>query len=300
MKTLAETILELSTEHVKNGGLIMGQNLEAVQNVCGTVPVGEPGVEVMPTCEAAGIGISIGAALTGRPVVHVIRFASFLWLQSSPLVYYAARAKSEWGYDLPLLIRVSSDDGIGPTHSGVYHSPFLHMPGLKVAAPMTPTEYREIWHEWQETKQPVLVSEHRRSYAGVLDQPMIANAVEPQVIIIAISAARIDALAALPILSQNSISAEVYPIYKLNLDGMEMLKLAARVRRAKRAVIVDSGYVPCSLSEHIACRLNTLLSDDGVEIAILGVGEPPTVGHNGSPSPGEIAATAIGLCADVA
>lgn len=290
MKTVAETICELSREHCQAGGLIMGQNLEAVQNVCGTVPIDEPNVRIMPTCEGAGIGMAVGAALSGRPVIHVIRFASFLWMQVQPIVYYAARAKSQWNYDLPLFIRVSSDDGIGPTHSGVYHSPFVHM-GVKVVAPMTPGEYREAWEEFQETKQPVLVSEHRRSYENKLELPTIANAVDPKILIIAISAARFDACKALQILSEHQVGAEVCSVWRLNPTQADIFKLADRARFMKAVLIVDSGYEPCSVAEHIAYRLQSLFGSvrERPLIKVLGMKEAPGATTSGSPTAEDIA-----------
>ena len=293
MKTLAETICELSREHCRAGGLIMGQNLEAVQNVCGTVPVGEPGVTIMPTCEAAGVGMAIGAALTGKPVIHVIRFASFLWMQAAPIVYYAARCKSQWGYDLPLFIRVSSDDGIGPTHSGTYHSLFAHMPGLKVVAPMTPGEYRDVWTDFQETRQPVLVSEHRRSYSNALEMPLTCNSpLVPDVLIIAISAARLDALDALEILRIDGISAEVYPLCNLKPSAGEWLKLVNRARAAGNVLIVDSGYESCSISEHIGLSLYKFIQNDELNLRVLGMRAQPDINSNGSPSAQDIARAA--------
>lgn len=294
MMTVAETICELSREHCRAGGLIMGQNLEAVQNVCGTVPIDEPNVRIMPTCEGAGIGMAIGAALTGRPVIHVIRFASFLWMQAQPIVYYAARAKAQWGYELPLFIRVSSDDGIGPTHSGVYHSPFVHM-GVKVVAPMTPGEYKKAWQEFQETRQPVLVSEHRRSYDNRLEMPTIANAVKPTVLIIAISAARFEACEALRILDENQIAAEVCSIWRLNMTAADLLKLSAKVHGKSHVLIVDSGYEPCGIAEHIAYCLHDMCSKfaDKPQFKVLGAKAEPDVNQNSSPSARQIAEAAL-------
>lgn len=296
MKTLAETICELSREHCRAGGLIMGQNLEAVQNVCGTVPIDEPNVQIMPTCEGAGIGMAVGAALSGRPVIHVIRFASFLWMQAAPIVYYAARAKAQWGYELPLFIRVSSDDGIGPTHSGVYHSPFVHM-GVKVVAPMTPGEYREAWEEFQVTRQPVLVSEHRRSYENKLEMPTIANAVKPTVLIVAISAARFEACEALRILDEHQIAAEVCSIWRLNMSGADVLKLSARMRGKRHALIVDSGYERCGVAERVAYCLHDMCNEfaDRPQFRVLGMKEPPAVNTNGSPTASQIADAVIGM-----
>lgn len=288
--TLAETICELSREHCRAGGIIMGQNLEAVQSVCGTVPMDEPNVQIMPTCEAAGIGMAIGVALAGRPVIHVIRFASFLFLQASPICFYAARAKSEWNYDLPLFIRVSSDDGIGPTHSGVFHSMFVHMPGLKVVAPMTSGEYLEAWKEFQETRQPVLVSEHRRSYDKSLEMPSIASAKSPDILIIAISAARFDAIEALNILKRENVGAEVRHVWRLSkIFDDSFTNILIRAKEIGTVLIVDSGFTPCSVSEHIAYELYKFVDNTELSVRVMGMKEPPGVYQTGSPSPQAIA-----------
>lgn len=296
MKTLAETICELSREHCHAGGLIMGQNLEAVQNVCGTVPIDEPNVQIMPTCEAAGMGLAVGAALTGRPVIHVIRFASFLWLQSSPLVYYAARI-DQWGYTLPLWIRVSSDDGIGPTHSGAYHSPFVHMPGLKVVAPMTPGEYKQAWTEFEQTRKPVLVSEQRRAYTNALEMPTQSNdGGPPNVVIVAISAARFEAIEALTLLRAEGCPALVYHVWDLRPTAGTIEAIRCYAEPCKRVLVVDSTYVPCSVAEHIAFRVLGQFDDFSCAVRVLGMEKPPGVYEHGSPDAARIAATALEMC----
>jgi pyruvate/2-oxoglutarate/acetoin dehydrogenase E1 component len=215
--TLAQTINKLSQEHLDSGGLIVGQNLAENHNLAGTIPFSDnhPGICVLPTTETAGMGFSIGMALSGRPVIHIIRFASFLWYQSAPVWGLLSRAKEIWGYDIPLFIRVSSDDHISPVHSGMFHSMFLSMPGLKVVAPMTPKEYKQVWQEFQESKQPVLVSEHRASYGNSLELPDSANDPDPEITIIAIGAARMTAMDALPLLLAAGVKAEVRHIYQL-------------------------------------------------------------------------------------
>ena len=288
MSTLAEVICELSRQHCRSGGLILGQNLEAVQSVCGTVPIDEPNCKIMPTCEAAGIGMAIGAALSGRPVIHVIRFASFLWLQASPIVYYAARAKSLWGYDLPLFIRVSSDDGIGPTHSGAYHSPFVHMPGLKVVAPITPQEYRAVWTEFQETRQPVLVSEQRVAYSNRYELLNRWNRHPTKVLIIAMSAARLAAMDAYSILSDSGVGVELYHLWNLKPSEGEWLRLKQRADAIGRVLVVDNTFEPCSVAEHVAYELLTRCNRRPMSIEVLGMKEPPGILTRGGPSANDI------------
>jgi pyruvate/2-oxoglutarate/acetoin dehydrogenase E1 component len=290
---LAQTINKISTEHCRNGGLILGQNIEAQQSLCGTVPIDEPNAQIMPTCEVSAMGISIGAALSGRPVIHVIRFGSFTWLQASPLVAFASQCKSVWGYDLPLWVRISCDDFLGPTHSGSWHSILLHGgPALRVIAPMCSSEYETAWAEFQETKQPTIAFEHRRSYANGLEMPDESNEQYPQATILAVSAARFSAIDALPILREMGIWTQVRHIWDLSrLDPESIL-----ARCAGCILIVDSSYETCSFAEHLGYTLHQAGEglDDCMRAHIRVLGMKPrhpgvSVETNGTPSAQEIA-----------
>jgi pyruvate/2-oxoglutarate/acetoin dehydrogenase E1 component len=282
--SLAQTINKISQAHLDNGGLIVGQNLAENHNLAGTIPFSDhPGICILPTTEAAGAGFSVGMALSGRPTIHILRFASFLWLQAAPLVCFAAQAKSVWGYDVPLFVRVSSDDGLGPTHSGMYHSPFAHMPGLKVVAPMTSGEYLEAWQWFQENRQPVIVSEHRASYTNELELPPIANDPHPEATIIMIGPARLQASETLAILTSKGIAAEVRHIW----DFSDTLL----VKHEKTVLIVDTTYERCSIAEHLALKLYQFSNKD-LQCEVLGMFDRhPGVSRdrNGTPQPELIA-----------
>jgi pyruvate/2-oxoglutarate/acetoin dehydrogenase E1 component len=284
--TLAETINKISTEHCRNGGLILGQNIEAQQSLCGTVPIDEPNAQIMPTCELSAMGISIGAALSGRPVIHVIRFGSFTWLQASPLVAFASECKSVWGYDLPLWVRISCDDFLGPTHSGSWHSVLIHGgPGLKVVAPMTSNEYLEAWQWFQKNHQPVIVSEHRASYTNELELPPIANDPHPEATIIMIGPARLKASETLAILTSKGIAAEVRHVWDF---------FSSYVQHEKTVLIVDTTYERCSIAEHIALTLYKMSPHRDLQIEVLGMFDKhPGVSRdrNGTPPPELIADT---------
>ncbi len=282
---LAQTISNLSQEHLENGGLIVGQNLAENHNLAGTIPFSDhPGICILPTTEAAGAGFSVGMALSGRPTIHILRFASFLWLQAAPLVYFAAQAKTVWGYDVPLFVRVSSDDGLGPTHSGMYHSPLAHMPGLKVVAPMCSSEYESAWRWFQENRQPVIVSEHRAAYSNELELPPVANDPHPEATIIMIGPARLHASEVLSILTSRGIAAEVRHVWDFS---------NAYRKHEKTVLIVDTAYERCSMAEHIALQLYRLTSKKDFKCEILGMADRHpgvTELENGTPPPWLIAA----------
>ena len=87
-------------------------------------------------------------------------------MNASPLINNAAKSKDIFNYPAPVFIRAIASEGIssGPIHTNCYHSPFAHMPGLPICAPMTPKEYKEIWIDYMKNDDPLMVSEHRISY----------------------------------------------------------------------------------------------------------------------------------------
>lgn len=268
--TLADTIREISREHCEAGGLLLGQNLNAIQDCCGTVPVDAPNVTVMPTTETAGMGIAVGAALSGRRVIHVIRFSSFLWLQSSPLVNYAARCKEIWRYSCPIFVRAMGFDnyGSGPIHTGLYHSPFMHVPGITVVAPMTSEEYTRVWEDFMAQAGPYLVSEHRSSYGNEGDDAEWSGWPNTsEVTVFAISAARANAYQAMKMLWREKIRCAVVPIcYLKPLRNFDFL--AESLKKTGRGIVVDSSYTICGAAEHIAYEL---MVETGYPVKALGM-----------------------------
>ena len=148
-KTVAETIKNLSKKLIdKNKGIIIGQCLSAVGWVQNTVPPQRKGIVELPMTDVAGAGFAVGASLAGTRPIFILRFQSFLWLNSSPIVNHAAKAKEIFGYSAPVFIRAIASEGpsSGPLHTNCYHSPFAHMPGLPICAPMTSNEYKKVWN----------------------------------------------------------------------------------------------------------------------------------------------------------
>ena len=143
-RTVAETIREISRKHLEeNNGILLGECISAVGWVNNTVPNCK-GIVELPMTDVAGAGIAVGAAMVGRRPIFVIRFQDFLSLNGSPLINYAAKSKDLHGRSTPIFIRALASEGLGPVHSGVLHSVFMHFPGFRVVSPMTPREYDEV------------------------------------------------------------------------------------------------------------------------------------------------------------
>ena len=164
---------------ISQGGLIMGQCLTAVGWVGGTVPKlpDHEGLIELSMADVAGGGIAVGAALNGlKPIVYVVRYQGFLWYNAISVVNYAAKSYELFGVKCPLLVRaIAMEGGIGPVAGGSHHSMFMRMPGINIAAPMTPNEWGEVWDFHFANPNPTIISEHRLSYKISKDFPSIQS-----------------------------------------------------------------------------------------------------------------------------
>src|SRR5579885_1204475 len=95
-----------------------------------------------PLSEDAMTGAAVGMALAGLRPIHVHIRMDFLMLAMNQLVNVAAKTRSMYGgrAGVPLVVRamIGKSWGQGAQHSQGLHSFFMHVPGLKVAAPATP------------------------------------------------------------------------------------------------------------------------------------------------------------------
>ena len=114
-RTVAETIQVITRNHLEEGdGLLFGQCVTAVGWVGGTVPEmsEEDGIVELSMADVAGPGIAVGAALTGRRPIYVIRYQGFMWYNAAPLLNYAAKSKEMWDVPCPIFVRSIAMEGI--------------------------------------------------------------------------------------------------------------------------------------------------------------------------------------------
>ncbi|MBR9705301.1 hypothetical protein GOV12_07850 [Candidatus Pacearchaeota archaeon] len=254
-RTLGETIREIIRIHLEeNNGIIMGQCLSAVGWVNNTIPDTKNIVELCMT-DVAGGGIAAGAAIVGRRPILVLRFQDFVFLNSSMLVNFAAKRKDIFQKSCPVFIRslATEGPGVGPVHSGVFHNIFMHMPGFRVVAPMTPLEYEKIWKEFMENDDPMYVSEHRISFNQTEEMKNIIHD-DSKITIYGISSARLNVLEAYEILKNQGIKCNV--IHLCNLKPLiltdEVLK---PLIKTKLGMVVDPCFEICGASESVAYNL---------------------------------------------
>lgn len=267
--TVADTIRDITKEHIdKNDGIVMGQCLSAVGWVQNTIPAQEKGIVELPMTDVAGAGFAVGSSLIGGRPIFVLRFQSFLWLNASPIVNYAAKSKEMFGYPAPVFIRAiaSEGGGTGPVHTNCYHSIFAHMPGLPIVAPMTPNEYKEIWDHFITNDDPMLVSEHRRSYKNAIEIEDKFHK-KPKITLISISASRFEAYKAFKTLKNQGIDVDYSSILWLK-PFKPKKQLIESLNKTKKGLIIDSSYEIASIARSIAYDL--MISTEA-KIHVLGM-----------------------------
>ena len=264
--TLAETIKEIIREHLeKNNGLLLGQCISAVGWVNGTVPNIE-GIVELPMTDVSGAGIAVGIAMTGRRPIFVVRFQDFMILNGSPLINYAAKCKELHNRSVPVFIRAIASEGLGPVHSGVLHSIFMHFPGFKVCSPMTPGEYREIWKDYMGGDDPMYVSEHRESFknAEEFEDVIIPDA---DITLYGISSTRFHLREVAERLKVTGIECNIIHLFWLKPLKLEEKKLTP-LKQSGLGLVIDASFEICGASRSIAYELSNIT---GCKVKALGL-----------------------------
>ena len=104
------------------------------------------------------VGAGIGAAMQGmRPVVEIM-YEDFLTLATEQIVNQAAKHRYMSGGQLkvPLTVRTQGGAGWSPgaQHAQQLEAWFVHIPGLKVVFPSTPTDVRGLLWSCDLRRQP--------------------------------------------------------------------------------------------------------------------------------------------------
>jgi pyruvate/2-oxoglutarate/acetoin dehydrogenase E1 component len=121
-----------------------------------------------PISEMAIVGAGIGAAIAGmRPVVEIM-YEDFLTLSLEQIVNQAAKHRYMSGGQItvPLTIRTQGGAGWSPgaQHAQQLEAWLVHIPGLKVVYPSTPTDVRGLLWSSIYDDNPVIFFEHRLLY----------------------------------------------------------------------------------------------------------------------------------------
>lgn len=291
--TVAQTIREATRSLLlEEKGLLFGQCVTAVGWIGGTVPelTEADGIVELPMADVAGAGLTVGAALSGRRCVYIIRYQGFMWYNAAPLLNYAAKSKDMWGIPCPLLVRsIAMEGAIGPVASAAHHSMVMRMPGMPVIAPMTPAEWMQAWQWWRTHDDPVYLSEHRRSFA--IDHELADDLRSgARLTLIGISASRLNAIEAQRMLAEQGIACDMTHCVWLKpfVAGETIM---ASLARTKLGLVIDSDFETAAAGRSIAYEL---MHQTGARVHALGLEERSAgfspESDNPSPTPQRIVA----------
>jgi len=257
-KTVRETIKEIIRKHlVTKKGKVFGQCLTAVGWVGGTLPemYEKDGMIELSMADVAGGGIVTGSALMKERPIYVIRYQGFNWYNCPMVVNYAAKSKELWKIPCPVFVRgIGMEGGIGPVAGSSHHSLYFRMPGIKIASPMTPNEYKKVYSNYMKDDDVYYVSEHRGSFQNKIE---FSNDItgKKDIILIAISITRFQAIEAKKLLEKQGYKIGIIHIlwikpFKISKKGYEAIK-----NSKCGALLLDDDYVD-GISNSIANKIN--------------------------------------------
>src|SRR5512147_1078600 len=129
---------------------------------------GEERIRDTPLSESTFVGAGIGAALGGlRPIVEVMT-VNFCLLALDQIVNTAAALRHMSGgqFSVPIVIRIATGAGrqVAAQHSHSLENWYAHVPGIKVLAPATVADARDMLAPALADPDPVVIFEHAQLY----------------------------------------------------------------------------------------------------------------------------------------
>jgi pyruvate/2-oxoglutarate/acetoin dehydrogenase E1 component len=220
-----------------------------------------------PISEMAIVGAGIGAAMQGmRPVVEIM-YEDFLTLSLEQIVNQAAKHRYMSGGQLkvPLTVRTQGGAGWSPgaQHAQQLEAWLVHVPGLKVVFPSTPTDVRGLLYASIYDDNPVVFFEHRTLYGIKEDVPDELEPIElgrarvlqegDDVTVIATGRLVHESIAAAKEAESDGISVEI--VDPRTLQPLDEETLVASVKKTNRAVVAHEAITRMGFGAEVASIL---------------------------------------------
>ncbi len=228
---------------------------------------GKERIRNTPISENSFVGVATGAALLGmRPIVDIM-FQDFITLAMDQIVNHASKIHYMYGGQMrvPIVIRTPAGGGrcYGPTHSQSLDAWFMHVPGLKIAAPATAHDAKGMLKSAIRDDNPVLFIESKLLYGQkglVPEEEYVVPLGEARTVIegddvtlISYSRMTIEAEKAAKVLAQEGVSCEVIDLR--TLAPLDMQAIADSVTKSGRAVVVEEGCLTGGVGAEISARI---------------------------------------------
>src|SRR5438445_8634191 len=248
---------------------IMGEDIAEMGGSMGVTAgmldeFGKERVRNTPISEMALAGTAIGAAMQGMRPVAEIMYEDFMTLAAEQVVNQAAKLRYMSGGQLtvPVVFRTQGGAGWSPgaQHAQQLEAWFVHIPGLKVVFPSTPTDVRGLLWSSIYDDNPVVFFEHRTLY-GIKEE--VPEELEPiplgkarvhregdDVTVIATGRLVHEALAAATDAENDGVSVEV--VDPRTLQPLDEEALIASVKKTNRCVVAHEAVTRMGFSAEVA------------------------------------------------
>jgi acetoin:2,6-dichlorophenolindophenol oxidoreductase subunit beta len=198
-----------------------------------------------PISEGGIIGMAVGLAIKGNPVVAELMFGDFIALAADQLINHAA--KFRWMYndqvEVPIVVRapMGGRRGYGPTHSQSLEKHFCGVPGLTVLAAHEFADPGALSRRAIAARSPHLIIENKVMYAKpMLDAVALPHPPDPDLVIVTYGGCVEHAVAAAnQLLLDEEIAATVVAVEQLSPFPDEYVQGA--VNGCARVVTVEEG-----------------------------------------------------------
>jgi pyruvate dehydrogenase E1 component beta subunit len=248
---------------------IMGEDIAEMGGSMGVTQgmlaeFGPDRVRNTPISEMAIVGAGIGAAMQGmRPVVEIM-YEDFTTLAMEQIVNQAAKHRYMSGGQLkvPLTVRTQGGAGWSPgaQHAQQVEAWFVHVPGLKVVFPSTPTDVRGLLWSSIYDDNPVLFFEHRTLYPIKEEVPEDLEPIEigrarvqregEDVTVVATGRLVHETLAAAEDAEQEGVSVEV--VDPRTLQPLDEQAIVDSVKKTNRCVVAHEAVVRGGFGAEVA------------------------------------------------
>ena len=252
-----------------DGVFIMGEDIAEMGGSMGVTQgmldeFGPERVRNTPISEMALVGTGVGAAMQGmRPVVEVM-YEDFLTLATEQIINQAAKHRYMSGGQLkvPLTVRTQGGAGWSPgaQHAQQLEAWFVHIPGLKVVFPSTPTDVRGLLWSSIYDDNPVVFFEHRTLYGIMEEVPVVLEPIPlgkervhregEDVTVIATGPMVHRSLEAAEEAERNGISVEV--IDPRSLQPLDEEAIVESVKKTNRAVVTHEAITRMGFGAEVA------------------------------------------------
>lgn len=240
-----------------------------------------------PISESGFVGAAIGAAMTGmRPVVEIM-FIDFTTVAMDMIINQMAKIHYMFGGrgKVPMVLRtdIGAGRGAAAQHSQSFHAIFMHIPGLIVVAPSTPSDAKGLMNTAIQDENPVIFVEHKKLYAtkGPVPEEYYtvpfgkADIKRPgkDMTIVATHAMVGRSMSVAEEFAKEGIEIEI--IDPRTLKPLDHESILESVSKTGRLIVADEGQVTCGVTSEVSA----IVAEEAIEYLeapIIRVGSPDT------------------------